>query len=85
LLNKHPKSQGVEDLCNPPGRGLGPATTTSTGFPDVDAFMWTHIPGNSTGTCNGGPSSGMFFPSYAEGLAALANGKLGPGYPSQPY
>ncbi len=85
LLNKHPHSQGVEDLCNPPGRGLGPRTTTATGFADVDAFMWTHIPGNSTGTCNGGPSGGLFFPSYAEGLAARANGKLGPGYPSKPY
>jgi endoglucanase len=85
LLNKHPHSQGVEDLCNPPGRGLGPRPTTVTGAADVDAFLWAHIPGNSTGSCNGGPSGGIFFPSYAEGLAARANGKLGPGYPSQPY
>jgi endoglucanase len=84
-LNPHPSKQGIEDLCNPPGRGLGPRTTTATGFPDVDAYMWTHIPGNSTGTCNGGPSGGLFFPTYAEGLASRANGKLGPGYPSQPY
>jgi endoglucanase len=84
-LNKHPSKQGVEDLCNPPGRGLGPTTTTSTGFADADAFLWTHIPGNSTGTCNGGPSGGIFFPSYAESLASRANGKLGPGYPSKPY
>jgi endoglucanase len=85
LLNKHPSKNGIEDLCNPPGRGLGPRTTTSTGYSDVDAFMWTHIPGNSTGSCNGGPSGGLFFPSYAEGLASRANGKLGPGYPSKPY
>jgi endoglucanase len=84
-LNPHPSKQGVEDLCNPLGRGLGPPTTTATGFPDVDAYMWTHIPGNSTGTCNGGPSGGLFFPAYAEGLASRANGKLGPGYPSKPY
>ncbi len=58
LLNKHPPQQGVEDLCNPPGRGLGPRPTTSTGFPHVDAFLWTHVPGNSSGSCNGGPPSG---------------------------
>ncbi len=85
LLNKHPHKQGVENLCNPPGRGLGPLPTTSTGFPNVDAFLWTHIPANSTGTCNGGPSSGSFWPAYALGLAARANGQLGPGFPSHPY
>jgi hypothetical protein len=85
LLNANRHAQGVEDLCNPPGRGLGPLPTTSTGFPDVDAFLWTHIPGNSTGSCNGGPPSGQFWPAYALGLAARANGKLGPGYPSRPY
>ncbi len=85
LLNKHPHSQGVENLCNAPGRGLGPAPTTSTGFANVDAFLWAHIPGNSSGSCNGGPASGTFWPAYAEMLAANANGKLGPGYPSRPY
>jgi endoglucanase len=85
LLNAHPHSQGVEDLCNPPGRGLGPRPTTSTGFANVDAFLWAHVPGNSSGSCNGGPPSGTWWPALAETLAANANGKLGPGYPSQPY
>jgi endoglucanase len=85
LLNPHPRYQGVEYLCNPPGRGLGPLPTTATGFPFVDAFLWTHVPGNSSGPCNGGPAAGTFWPSYAIGLAARANGKLGPGYPSEPY
>ena len=31
--NPHPVTQGNEDLCNPPGRGLGPRLTTVTGFP----------------------------------------------------
>ena len=30
--NPHPVTQGNEDLCNPPGRGLGPRPTTDTGF-----------------------------------------------------
>lgn len=85
-LNPHPTTQGVEDNCNPPGRGLGPQPTTATGVAHVDAYLWTHVPGNSAGSCNdGGPPSGTFFPALAEELAANANGKLGPGYPSKPY
>ncbi|HEV3055348.1 MAG TPA: glycoside hydrolase family 6 protein [Solirubrobacteraceae bacterium] len=85
LLNKHPRTQGVEDLCNPAGRGLGPTATTATGSADVDAFLWTEVPGISDGTCSGGPGSGQFWPAYAESLAARANAKLGPADPSKPY
>jgi len=83
--NPHPVTQGNEDLCNPPGRGAGPRTTTQTGFPAVDAFMWVHVPGSSSGKCNGGTPSGTFF--LARGLteAANANARLGPHYPSRPY
>jgi hypothetical protein len=84
-LNPHPTTQGVEDLCNPPGRGLGPKLNTDTGYPFVDAFMWTHPPGNSSGCGGGGPPGGVFFPAYAVGLGDRANQKLGPGFPSQPY
>jgi endoglucanase len=83
-LNPHPTTQGVEDLCNPPGRGLGPQLTTSTGFAGADAFMWTHPPGNSSG-CGGGPPGGTFWWQYAVGLGDRANQQLGPGYPSRPY
>jgi endoglucanase len=83
-LNPHPTTQGVEDLCNPPGRGLGPKFNTATGFPYADAFMWTHPPGNSSG-CGGGPPGGVFWSTYAIGLAQRANQELGPGYPSRPY
>ena len=83
-LNPHPTSQGVEDLCNPPGRGLGPELNTSTGYPYVDAFMWTHPPGNSSG-CGGGTPAGTFWSAYAIGLAERANQQLGPGLPSRPY
>jgi endoglucanase len=84
LLNKHPRSQGVEDLCNPPGRGLGPRDTTDTGFKYADAWMWTSPPGNSSG-CGGGPSGGTFWTARAIGLAKRANSRLGPHYPSRPY
>ncbi len=85
LLNRHPSKNGVEDLCNPPGRGLGIEDTVDTGSPDADAFLWTHPPGNSSGACNGGPPAGVFWPQRAESEAAQANDQLGPGYPSKPY
>jgi endoglucanase len=84
LLNAHPTSQGIEDLCNPPGRALGPPDTTNTGFPSADAFLWTHPPGNSSG-CGGGPSAGVFWTQRAIQLAENANSQLGPGLPSRPY
>jgi endoglucanase len=86
LLNKHPATQGVENLCNPPGRGLGIPDTTAPGLsPDLDALLWTSPPGNSSGTCNGGTASGTFWLAGALGLAARANLQLGPGSPSKPY
>jgi endoglucanase len=84
-LNPHPSTEGIEDLCNPPGRGLGPLPTTKTKFHNLDALLWTHVPGMSGGSCDGGPPPGSFWPAYAVSLAANANQKLGPGYPSQPY
>jgi endoglucanase len=84
-LNPHPVTQGVEDLCNPPGRGMGPPPTTSTGFARVDAFLWTGVPGNSSGHCRGGTSSGTFWLARALDLAGHAQGKLGPGFAEDPY
>jgi len=85
-LNPHPGRQGIENLCNPPGSGLGPKPTTDTGFPLVDAFEWTSVPGKSSGLCHpGDPAGGVFGVNLALGLAERANGKLGPGYPSSPY
>jgi endoglucanase len=84
LRNQHRVTQGNADLCNPPGRGLGPLPTTNTGFAAADAFLWTHPPGNSSG-CGGGPPAGDFWPAMAMTLAQNANGQLGPGFPSNLY
>jgi endoglucanase len=58
--------------CNPPGRGLGQAPTTNTGDPLVHAFLWIKRPGESDGTCNGGPGAGQWFMDYALELARNA-------------
>lgn len=57
------------EWCNPSGRGLGPKPTASTGESAVDAFFWIKAPGESDGTCNGGPAAGVWWPEYALGLA----------------
>lgn len=58
--------------CNPDGRALGNKPTTQTGNSLVDAYLWIKYPGESDGTCNGGPSAGVWYPSYALGLAQQA-------------
>jgi endoglucanase len=60
--------------CNPPGRGLGTPPTSATGNPLIDAFFWVKRPGESDGTCNGGPSAGTWWPEYALELAQNAVG-----------
>lgn len=58
--------------CNPSGRALGPAPTTSTADPAVDAYLWIKKPGESDGACNGGPPAGTLWADYALGLAERA-------------
>jgi endoglucanase len=58
--------------CNVPGQSLGAAPTTSTGYALVDAFLWIKTPGESDGTCNGGPRAGQWWADYALGLARSA-------------
>jgi hypothetical protein len=95
LLNPHPVQQGIENLCNPPGRGLGRMPTgdvdpTFDGqtFRWLDGFLWTGVPGRShNSNCPGGPwqPAGVFDPRFALELAQDANQQLGPGFASEPY
>ena len=65
---------GLEVLCNPPGRGLGPLPTASTGYRNVDMFAWTSNPGESGGSCvPGAPPTGVYWPAYAAMLVRNAN------------
>ena len=79
-----------QDWCNPPGRGLGLAPTTTTGNPLVDAYLWIKVPGESDGQCNRGtggttdpewggitdPVAGAWFPAQAHQLIELADPPL---------
>jgi endoglucanase len=71
LATKHPRYEGNEQLCNPPGRGLGPLST-DTGYKWADAFIWgTAAIGNSGGKCRpGAPANAVFWPQYAAMLVA---------------
>jgi len=85
---------GLEDVCNPPGRGLGRTPTADTAptfdghlFGLLDAFLWSGVPGRSYGSnCyRGAAPGGTFDLRYGLELATNANQKLGPGSPSSPY
>ncbi|MGP7960018.1 glycoside hydrolase family 6 protein [Sanguibacter sp. A247] len=55
--------------CNPARQGLGrrPRWVSKGG---VDAYLWVKRPGESDGSCGGGPAAGQWFESYALGLVA---------------
>jgi endoglucanase len=69
----------VNVWCHPLKRGLGPAPTTVTAHPKVDAYMWVGRPGYSGGSCNGGPLPvGSWWPQRALMLARWATNWIRP-------
>ena len=83
LIPRNRAKDGNEVLCNPPGRGLGPLPTATTGYPNVDAFAWIADPGKSGGQCvPGAPPTGAYWPAYALMLARNANFAVG--HPPKP-
>ena len=61
------------EWCNPRGQALGISPTTNTGHPLVDAFLWVKQPGESDGTCRGGPRAGSWWDEIAIELARAAS------------
>ncbi|MBO0767890.1 MAG: glycoside hydrolase family 6 protein [Solirubrobacterales bacterium] len=90
LYHENKARYGIEQLCNPPDRGLGVRPTTTPALPGkaaaypLDGFTWTYPPGFSVGTCHGGPASG-YWPELGVSLGAHANSQYGPGYKSEPW
>jgi hypothetical protein len=70
-LNPHPKTQGIEDLCNPPGTGLGPLTW-DTGYQGVDGLLWyANVGFTANIACHDGePGLATFWPAYAYGIVS---------------
>lgn len=53
------------DWCNPLGRALGQNPALATGSGALDGLLWVKRPGESDGTCNGGPGAGQWWEEYA--------------------
>jgi len=72
--NGAPKAEADSEAswCNPDGRALGTPPTADTKEPLCDAFLWIKKPGESDGTCNGGPKAGDFWQERALDLAKRA-------------
>ena len=49
-----------------------PPLSSTSGAAAADGYLWVKRPGESDGTCNGGPPAGAWFESYALGLASRA-------------
>lgn len=62
-----------KDWCNPDGAlvGAAPYVDANASTP-LDAVLWVKPPGESDGTCNGGPPAGEFWPERALALAAAS-------------
>jgi endoglucanase len=79
INRKAHKWRTINVWCHPGLRGLGPAPTTATANPLVDAYMYINRPGYSAGSCNGGPLPvGAWWPARALMYATYATDWLSP-------
>ena len=73
LIDTSRNGIGTTQWCNPHGQALGIAPTTNTGHPLVDAYLWVKQPGESDGTCGGGPKAGNWWTDIALELSRAAS------------
>jgi len=62
----------VTDWCNPPGQALGHEPGYVDDDTPLDGYVWVKPPGESDGSCNGGPPAGQLWPERAVALATAA-------------
>lgn len=60
--------------CDPDGRAIGTPSTDQTGDPQIDAFLWVKLPGESDGCI---ATAGEFVPQRAYDLATAASATAG--------
>lgn len=66
IIDVSRNSQGSNgEWCNPDGRGLGVAPRLVHDRTALDALLWVKAPGESDGTCNGGPAAGEWWQERA--------------------
>ncbi|WP_150118051.1 glycoside hydrolase family 6 protein [Cellulomonas sp. B6] len=58
--------------CNPRGRALGERPRLVDDGSALDALLWVKAPGESDGTCNGGPAAGQWWQDVALEMARNA-------------
>ncbi len=63
--SRNGKGSKSGEWCNPSGRGLGKKPKLYAGSGALDGLLWIKRPGESDGTCNGGPSAGQWWEAYA--------------------
>lgn len=61
------------EWCNPRGRAIGEAPRLVDDGTHLDALLWVKAPGESDGTCNGGPDAGQWWQEIALELARNAD------------
>jgi endoglucanase len=54
-----------DSWCNPKNRAIGEWPMAPTGIKGLDAHLWLKQPGESDGTCNGGPAAGLWWEARA--------------------
>ncbi|MDN4472201.1 glycoside hydrolase family 6 protein [Demequina zhanjiangensis] len=61
------------EWCNPRGRALGENPGLTGATEGLIARVWAKVPGESDGTCNGGPAAGQWWEDVALELARNAS------------
>ncbi|MFE6234775.1 glycoside hydrolase family 6 protein [Cellulosimicrobium sp. NPDC057862] len=61
------------EWCNPRGRALGEQPRAVDDGTHLDALLWVKLPGESDGSCNGGPPAGQWWQEVALELARNAS------------
>jgi endoglucanase len=61
-----------DQWCNSAQQALGEPPAADPGLVRVAALLWVKSPGESDGTCGGGPEAGRFWPRQAQQLIAAA-------------
>lgn len=75
IIDTSRSGKPMDGKCNPIGAVLG-SLPKAYPYGLQDAAVWVKVPGESDGTCHGGPAAGTLWSSYAISLVKLAGWKV---------